>query len=64
MPGLVDCHTHPSQVQNTGTGYTKTLIDWFFQDILPTELLFDMNETYARNAASLSVVRNFILQAT
>ena len=64
MPGLVDCHLHPEQVENAGTGYTKTFADWSFQDFFPTVQLFDMNQTYARNAASLIVVRNFILKTT
>ena len=61
MPGLVDCHLHPEQVENAGTGYMKTFTDWSFQDFFPTAQLFDMNQTYARNAASLIVVRNFML---
>ena len=64
MPGLVDCHLHPEQVENAGTAYTKTFADWSFQDFFPMAQLFDMNQTYARNAASLIVVRNFILKTT
>ena len=59
MPGLVDCHLHPEQVENAGTAYTKTFTDWVLQDFFPTAQVFDMNQTYARNAASLIVVRNF-----
>ena len=62
MPGLVDCHLHPEQVENAGTAYTKTFTDWVLQDFFPTAQGFDMNRTYARNAASLIVVRNFMLQ--
>ena len=62
MPGLVDCHLHPEQVENAGTAYTKTFTDWVLQDFFPTAQGFDMNQTYARNAASLIVVRNFMLQ--
>ena len=62
MPGLVDCHIHASQVKNAGTGYEKTFTEWLFQDTLPTEQVFDMNLTYARSAASLTVVCNFVLQ--
>ena len=64
MPGLVDCHLHPEQVENAGRAYTKTFADWLFQDTFPTAQLFDMNQTYARNAASLIVVCNFILKTT
>ena len=64
MPGLVDCHLHPEQVENAGTGYTKTFADWLFQDFFSTLQVFDMNQTYARNAASLIVVCNFMLQTT
>ena len=64
MPGLVDCHTHSEQVENAGTGYDKTFTDWSNQDFFPTSQAFDNNRTYARNAASLMVVCNFMLQAT
>ena len=64
MPGLVDCHVHPEQVENAGTSYTKTYAEWSIQDFFATMRLFDMNQTYARNAASLIVVRNFMLQTT
>ena len=51
---------HPEQVENAGTGYTKTFADWLFQDFFSTLQVFDMNQTYARSAASLIVVHNFI----
>ena len=62
MPGLVDCHIHAAQVENAGNDYDKTFTEWLFEDIIPLEQVFDMNQTYARNAASLMVVCNFMLQ--
>ena len=64
MPGLVDCHMHPEQVENAGTSYDKAFADWVVQDFFPTLQVFENNQTYARNAASLIVVCNFMLQAT
>ena len=56
MPGLVDCHIHPEQLENAGTSYDKTFADWSNQDFFPTAIAFDNNQTYARNAASLMLV--------
>ena len=61
MPGLVDCHAHPEQLVNAGTGYNKVFLDWAFQVFFPALQVFDNNQTYARNAASLMVVCNFML---
>ena len=56
MPGLVDCHIHPEQLEISGTSYDKTFADWSNQDFFPTAIAFDNNQTYARNAASLMLV--------
>ena len=42
-----------------GTSYDKPFIEWLLEDALPSEQRFDMNQTYARNAAALIVVGNF-----
>ena len=55
---------HPEQVENAGTSYDKAFADWIVQDFFPTLQVFQNNRTYARNAASLIVVCNFMLQAT
>ena len=56
MPGLVDCHIHAEQVMNAGANYDKTFFQWLLEDFDPTSQQFSMNQTYARNAASLMVV--------
>ena len=60
FPGLVDCHIHP-EVKNAGTSYNKQFTEWLLEDALPSEERFDMNQTYARNAAQLTVVSNFYI---
>ena len=47
------------QVKNAGTSYNKPFTEWLLEDALPSEERFDMNQTYARNAAALTVVDNF-----
>ena len=58
IPGLVDCHIHPRPME-PGTSYNKPFGEWLLEDALPSEQRFDTNQTYARNAAALIVVRNF-----
>ena len=60
MPGLVDCHIHAEQIMNAGANYDKTFFQWLVEDFDPTSQQFATNQTYARNAAPLIVVRKLL----
>jgi len=54
MPGLVDCHTHPSQFFQAGVDYSSYL-DFILRFFIPGETMFD-NTTYVREESMRIVV--------
>jgi len=54
MPGLVDCHTHPSQFFQAGVDYSSFL-DLILRFIIPGDMMF-ANTTYAREESMRIVV--------
>ena len=54
MPGLVDCHIHPSQFFQAGVDYSSFL-DLILRFIIPGDTMF-ANTTYAREESMRIVV--------
>ena len=61
MPGLVDCHLHPTQYIDAGKEPTATFGDFVANTIIPTDVEF-RNITFAREASLAIVVSSFYIQ--
>ncbi|KAJ7219426.1 Metallo-dependent hydrolase [Mycena pura] len=62
MPGLIDTHTHASQVPNLGSGQQYELLDWLDKVTFPMESRFSDLDFAMRSYAS--VVRRIIDSGT